>query len=259
MNEQHPQTPPEEPSSPSPPPVQEVAVRLPSQKPIITYVLMGVSVAIYFLQAGSEYLLGVDVPAVYGMKINEMIAAGQLWRLLTPIFLHGSVLHIGFNMYALYLFGPALESRFGRARFLILYMLSGFAGNVISMMFTPQPSLGSSTAIFGLLGAQGVYLYQNRRIFGGQVRRALNSIISVAVVNLIIGLSPQIDNWGHIGGLLGGVLFTWFAGPILDIGGVYPELRLEDTREQGDILRATIVVGAFFVILALGTIYIWQQ
>ncbi len=98
-----------------------------------------------------------------GLKVNELIVQGQYWRLLTPMFLHGDILHLGFNMYALYIFGPSLERYFGHLRFITLFVLSGFAGNVLSFMFSAAPSLGSSTAIFGLLGAEGVFLYRNRQ------------------------------------------------------------------------------------------------
>jgi rhomboid protease GluP len=200
--------------------------------------------------------LGGDLPAAIGIKINELIALGEWWRLFTPMLLHGSLLHIGFNMYALFIFGPGLERHFGHVRFLALYILSGFAGNVASLMFSTAPSLGSSTAIFGLLGAQGVFLYQNREMFGGSARRALNNIISIAVINLIIGLSPGIDNWGHMGGLVGGTLFAWFAGPLLGVEGLQPQLSVVDKREGRDVLIAGALVGLLFGLLAAVTLYL---
>ncbi|HEY61720.1 MAG TPA: rhomboid family intramembrane serine protease [Anaerolineae bacterium] len=238
---------------------RRIAIQMTKNKPIATYVILAITVAIYFFQMGTQYLFNVDIPAAYGMKVNEMIARGQFWRLLTPIFLHGSILHIGFNMYALYLFGPSLERYYGKSRFIVLYFLSGFAGNVFSMMFSTSPSLGSSTAIFGLLGAQGVFIHQNRDILGERSSGALKSIISVAVINLLIGLSPGIDNWGHVGGLLGGTLFAWFAGPLLTLEGIYPQIKLGDRRDHGEIFRALIVVSAFFVILTIGTLFIWSK
>jgi rhomboid protease GluP len=209
-------------------------------------------------QRGSLYLFGFDLPAELGMKDNAAIAAGELWRLITPMFLHGSILHLGFNMYALHIFGPGLERHFGSARFLALYFLSGFAGNVASMAFSPAPSLGSSTAIFGLLAAQGVFLYSNREIFGGSARRALNNILMIAVINLLIGLSPGIDNWGHLGGLLGGALFSFLAGPILVVQGNYPDLSVTDRREPGAIILAGALVLALFGILAVGVLLLRQ-
>jgi rhomboid protease GluP len=89
-----------------------------------------------------------------------------LWRLFTPLLLHGSIAHIGFNMYALFIIGPGLERYYGHLRFLVLYLLAGFAGNVFSFLFTPALSVGASTAIFGLVAAQGVFLYRHRQLFG---------------------------------------------------------------------------------------------
>lgn len=235
---------------------ERVAVKLPETKPVVTYTIMAITIAFYALQMISQSLFGDDLPALYGMKINEMIAVGQVWRLITPVLLHGSIMHIGFNMYALYLFGGRLERYFGHGRFLILYLISGFAGNVISMMFTESPSLGASTAIFGLLGAQGVFIYQNKALFGNQTRQALQSIIMVAAINLMIGLSPGIDNWGHIGGLVAGVIFSWLAGPVLAPSGAYPYARLEDQRTTNEVLLAIAVTGGFFAILAAGALFL---
>lgn len=224
-------------------------------RPIVTYSLMGVTILVYLLQMGSQFLFhDVDLAAGIGMKVNELIIQGQLWRLITPMLLHGSILHIGFNMYALNIFGPRLERYFGRSRFLALYLLSGFAGNVMSFLFTTAPSLGSSTAIFGLLAAEGVFLYQNRGIFGKNAQRALGNIILVAVVNLVIGMSPGIDNWGHVGGLLGGILFAWFGGPVLRAEGIFPTVTLVDERDKSDVIRNAVSVIALFSILALVTI-----
>ncbi|MCX8063299.1 MAG: rhomboid family intramembrane serine protease, partial [Anaerolineales bacterium] len=217
---------------------------------LVTYLLMGICIAAYLAQMASEILLGTDLPALLGMKINEAIINGEVWRFFTPMFLHGSLLHIGFNLYALYIFGPSLEGRFGRGRFLVLFLLSGFVGNVTSFIFSPSPSLGSSTAIFGLLGAEMVFSYRNQGLLGSGARRVLVNVITVAGINLIIGLSPGIDNWGHIGGLVGGLLFSWFGGPLLVIDGIYPDLRVTDQRDSGAILRAAVGVGGFFLALA---------
>ncbi len=222
---------------------------------MITYTILVTSVLIFIAQAASQTLLGVDLPAALGVKVNEWIVQGQVWRLVTPMFLHGSILHIAFNMYALYNIGPILERHYGHLRFLGLYLLSGFAGNVISFAFTTAPSLGSSTAIFGLLGAEGIFLYHNRGVFGGIAQRALNQIIMVAAVNLFIGMSPNIDNWGHLGGLAGGILFAWFGGPLLHVEGIYPALTLVDGRENRDVMVTGLIVGGTFAVLAGVIIY----
>jgi rhomboid protease GluP len=246
----------EEPPQP-PAPEQKVSVRMPFSRPYVTYTLLALNIIIFLLQAAGEFWFGFDVIAGLGLKVNELIRQGQYWRLFTPMFLHGSILHLGFNMYALYIFGPGLERYYRHGRFLLLFLLGGFAGNVFSFMFSASPSLGSSTAIFGLLGAEGVFLYHNQKVFGGVARRALTNIIIIALVNFMIGLSPGIDNWGHMGGLIGGTIFAWLGGPLLEVRGISPDLRVEDIRETRDVILATVIDLSFFGFLAFGTIFLW--
>jgi len=235
-----------------------IPIKLPLIRPVFTYSLLVTTVAVFLLQLGTQYLLQIDIPAYYGLKVNQLIAGGQLWRLITPMFLHGSFLHVAFNMYALSKIGPRLERFYGHWRFLALYLLSGFGGNVFSMLFTEAPSLGSSTAIFGLIGAQGVFFYHNRKIFGPSFRQALNNIITIAMVNLIIGLSPGIDNWGHIGGLIGGVIFAWVGGPVMVVTGIFPDMALSDQRRSTEILQAIGLVAGFFSLLTAGALYLMR-
>jgi rhomboid protease GluP len=233
-----------------------VRIKLPDSQPTVTYILLGFTILIYLLQTGTQLLLGADLPAAYGMKINSLIQQGQYWRLLTPMFLHGSILHLGFNMYALYILGRRVEQFFGHGRFLALYSISALAGNVLSMALTASPSLGSSTAIFGLLGAEAAFIYQHRQLLGDQAGSALRQIIQVAVINLIIGLSPGIDNWGHVGGLIGGAAFTWWGGPHLKVTGIYPLHELEDTRDQTTTFLIFAILLICLVGLAGGLIYL---
>ena len=237
-------------------PRQQVAVQTPEIRPIVSYTLLAITILVYLAQMASQQILGNDIPALMGMKVNDLIAEGQFWRLVTPVFLHGGILHIGFNMYALFILGPGLERYFGHGRFFVLYFLAGFAGNVLSFMFSPAPSLGSSTAIFGLLGAQGVFVYRNREVFGGFARRALTNVIWIAAVNLIIGMTPGIDNWGHLGGLIGGTIFAWFGGPLLVLQGVFPNFTVVDKRETRDWVLAAIIDGAIFLFLAALTLFL---
>ena len=192
-------------------------VRGPGFTPWVTYILLGITVLVFGGQYLTQSTMGIDLFAVYGMKINQAIIAGELWRLVTPIFLHGSLTHIGFNMYALFVLGPGLERTYGRSRYLLLYFLSGIAGNVVSFYFSPYNSLGASTSIFGLVAAEGVFIYRNREFFGKQARSLLGNLLLIVVINLMLGLMPGIDNWGHMGGLLGGLAFAWTSGPLLAV------------------------------------------
>ncbi len=248
------QTPPEYPQTPQP---QRVQLAVPTSRPYATYVLLGVTVFIYLLQVLGQ-AFNFDIVTGLGVKEDSLIRAGQLWRLVTPVFLHASLLHIGFNMYALFLYGRSVEARFGHGRFLLLYFLSGYAGNVLSFLLTPNPSLGASTAIFGLLAAEAVFIIQNRGMIGRQADRALINLFVIAAINLFIGFSTSgVDNFGHLGGLLGGVLFTWFGGPHWKVEGIFPSLRLVDEREGHGSLAGTIAVLLFFIPLtALGWIWV---
>lgn len=231
-----------------------VRVSLPESAPYVTYTIIGITVFIYVLQLASEFLLQVDLPAEYLAKDNDLIRDGQIWRLISPALVHSlrSIAHIGFNMYALLSFGTGLERYFGHGRFFLLYVLGAFAGNVMSFLLTNANSVGASTAIFGIIGAEGVFLYQNRKLFAGQFRNAIGNVIFVVVVNLFIGLAPTIDNWGHIGGLLGGLIFTSFAGPLWEIEGISPAYRLEDRREFSGVL-----IGAVTVLFIFGGLAFW--
>lgn len=237
-------------------PALRVKIELPAGKPVVTTVLMALTIAIYAVQLITGYVLGYDLPAALGMKANQLILQGQYWRLFTPIFLHGSPLHLGFNMYALYILGRRVERFYGSLRFLALYFIAGISGNIFSFYFTAAPSLGSSTAIFGLLGAEGIFIYQHRKLFGAQSRAALGQIVQVAVINLLIGLTPGIDNWGHVGGLIGGAIFSAFGGPRLRVAGSPPALRLENTRPNraagiGFVVQLIIMVGIVYLIILL--------
>lgn len=247
----------QEPLPPAPeagPAPQMVRVALPSSAPYVTYAIIGVTVVFYLLQLATDLLLGYDIPVLLFIKSNELIRSGQVWRLLTPALLHGSLAHIGFNMYALFSFGTSLERYFGHKRFLLLYAIGAFTGNVASFIMTDANSLGASTAIFGLIAAEGIFLYQNRKMFAGQFRSAISNIIFVAAINLfVIGSLPGIDNWGHIGGLLGGLAFTWFAGPLWEVeSNLVGGFQLIDRRPAREI-----AIGAAVVLSVFGALALW--
>jgi rhomboid protease GluP len=242
-------TPPPQPL-PAPPQQERVPISLPATSPRVTYTILGITIVAYLVQLLTQYLYGYDLAVGLGAKANDAIRAGQLWRFFTPMLLHGSIMHIGFNMYALYIFGIGLERRYGHGRFLLLYVISGFAGSVFSFLFSNAYSIGASGAIFGLIAAEGIFLYQNRRLFGASFGKALNNVIFVVAINLFLGLQPGIDNWGHIGGLMGGLIFAWFAGPHWEVQGISPNRQVVDQREPRDVIVGTAVAIIIFCTLA---------
>jgi rhomboid protease GluP len=225
--------------------------------PYVTYILIGICVGIFILQYAIGYLFNIDITNAL-VKDNAMIMHGQVWRLITPMFLHGSILHLAFNMYALFAMGPTIERFYGRGRYLPLFLISGFAGNVMSFIFTANPSLGSSTSIFGLLGAEGVLFYQNRDMFGKIAPRMLTNVIVIGAINLIYGMSPgsNIDNWGHIGGLIGGTLFAWFGGPLFRQQGLYPPYTIGDVRSKQEVIIAGVAVTGLFFFLTIAVMFL---
>jgi rhomboid protease GluP len=129
------------------------------------------------------------------------------------MFLHAGIMHIFFNMYSLYVIGPRVEDFYGKWKFLLIYMLSGISGSLLSvMMHDNVVCVGASGAIFGLFGAL-IYLGYNHRGYLGTMVKS--QIIPIVIYNLCLGLFLDgIDMWGHIGGLLGGLVVSYIFGTI---------------------------------------------
>jgi rhomboid protease GluP len=165
------------------------------------------------------------VLVIFGAKVNELVEAGQEWRLFTAMFLHIGVLHLLFNLYALNALGPMVEGYFGHLRFLAIYLLGGLFGSLASYAFSPAPSAGASGAIFGLAGAITVYFLRYRENFGARGRAILQNMLLVIGLNLVLGLGMSgIDNWGHMGGLVGGAALAF---------GLLPRYRAPTTIQPG--------------------------
>lgn len=155
---------------------------------------------------------------LFGVKANELIDHGQIWRLITPAFLHGSFPHLILNMISLHSLGPVCEWTSGRHRFTAIYLVSAFAGNLVSYAASPDPSLGASGAIFGLSGALLVFFLRNKQLFGTRYNKLTLRLAAVVALNFGIGfVLPQIDEWGHIGGFLGGALIAYLLGPSYEV------------------------------------------
>lgn len=235
---------------PETPQRREFRIDMPAKKPLVSNIILGITIAFFLLQYASEALYGYDYLFLFLGKINEAIMVGQFWRFFTPMFLHGDILHIAFNMYALYVFGRNLEYQYGHTRFLLLYIVSAFAGNVVSFVLSPSPSLGASTAIFGLVAAQLIFVYRNKKFYGSRGQSILMNTVMILGINLLLGLSPQIDNWGHLGGMLGGLVYAWTAGPVWKIIDDVDDPRIEDQQSKMNTYTGAAIVIAAFAILA---------
>jgi membrane associated rhomboid family serine protease len=177
----------------------------------VTAVLVAINVAVFLItlaqgsgsQPGGEVYekgaLFVSIPFLP----DEGLAHGEWWRLFTSMFLHGSFLHILFNMFALWWLGSVVEQSLGAVRYLLLYVASGLAGSTGAIISAPHAAtVGASGAIFGLLGALLVLEYLQTGSFAGQA-------MTLIIINLALSFAiPNISIGGHIGGLIGGIVAT---------------------------------------------------
>lgn len=173
-------------------------------KSIITNTFLIINIVVFALMTLAGGTTNQAVLVLFGAKVNRLIDLGQYWRLFTCIFIHIGIMHLMFNGYALVAIGQVAESMFGHARFALLYLLSGVAGATASYLFSTTISAGASGAIFGLLGALVAYGWKNANMWRSGF---IANLLFVMGLNIVFGLiTPGIDNFAHIGGMLAGVL-----------------------------------------------------
>lgn len=194
--------------------------------PVVSIALLTMIVLIFYamLQVGQGDV--TRVASLFGDKENNLIRAGQWWRLLTPIFLHGGWGHLLANGLTLVMLGIPMERIYGPRKFFLIYMLSGIAGNLFSFWFSASPSLGASGALYGLMGAGLVFPMRYKNYIDPQARKAiLTQLGRAAIINISINFLPDLhlDKWAHMGGMAGGCLaaLVW----IPDVLEEEPETR----------------------------------
>lgn len=249
---------------------QQVMLHIPFVRPHITFALIGINVLIFILGIISPQL-NAELMANGANNHYSVLVAGEYLRLVTAMFLHAGIAHIFFNMYALMFVGSTVEGLFGHARFAIIYFFGGLTGSIASVVFNNAfiYSVGASGAVFALFGAELIYLYQHRKLLGASGRQRLQSVIMVSVMNLAIGLlsaaSPggiRIDNWGHIGGFFGGIVLTWYIGPLL-LPKAHPEREGALTVDDVNPLRnryqtVSLFIAAQLAVLIAATLWARQ-
>jgi membrane associated rhomboid family serine protease len=175
----------------------------------VTKILIALNVGVYLITAVQGYGLNSPGGSLYTKWImyGPLIHHGDWWRLITPMFLHGYLLHLGFNMLALWWIGRPVENYLGTVRYVLLYFVAGLAGSAGALVQAPlSPAVGASGAIFGVLGAMLILEWQHTGRFGGQAA-------TLIVINLVLnfaynGAGGNISIGAHIGGLIGGILVT---------------------------------------------------
>jgi membrane associated rhomboid family serine protease len=233
--------------------------------PIVSYAILGITVVVSFLALQPE---GSDLLRL--LELDKGLGNGEWWRLVSPVLVHGSILHLAFNMYFLYLVGPLVEQLYGSARFLVLYVLTAATASVASFLLGPGPSVGASGALFGLCGVLLVGRALHRPVLQGQQRAIMSQIGFLVVINLVFGfgfnsLGGNVDNFAHLGGLAGGLWLGLLISPIgtSDLplvgrrsGGGMPGSRTSQVDAAGTADSTAVVAGTNAAIrvggLALG-------
>jgi len=175
-----------------------------------------------------------------GLLHGPSVQAGQYWRILSSGFLHGNILHIGFNMYLLYMLGPQLEQGFGSQRFSLMYFGALFGGALAVMLFGfTQPTLGASGAVLGLAGAMFMALW------GRGVKPNQSPVFGLVVLNLALPLLvPGISFWGHLGGVVAGALFAFLLVTLPEKNRTPSSIN---SLSQGAVLAVLLAVACLVV------------
>ena len=208
------------------------------RRPYATWLLLAANVALFLLTELLGSSTAKETLVRLGAMESWLISSGEYWRLFTAMFLHSGLIHLGFNVIGLFIFGQQLERLYGHSRFLVIYILGGLAGSVTSYAFNLSVTqyaigVGASGALFGTLGALTAFFLSNRSRLGETGRQTLIGLVVLASINLFVGfIIPGIDNFAHIGGFAGGFLLGMAYCPryrtVYNLMG-WPE-RLEDTN-----------------------------
>ena len=206
------------------------------KQPIVTYIIMAICIILFILMELSGGSTNSQTLLKYGANLDVLVKNGEYYRLFTCIFLHIGIMHLLCNMYSLYIIGREVENLFGKIKYIIIFILSGIFGSIMSLAFTHNTiSAGASGAIFGLLGALLYFGMHYRTYLGEAIKR---SIIPIIVVNLIIGFFAKgIDLAAHIGGLVGGILLAMMVG-------------VPDKSKTKDIINGTILTIIYLIFIS---------
>ena len=205
--------------------------------PYYTLILVTCIALVFLAQMGTDLETSARLASFDKILFND----GEYWRLLTGIALHGSILHLGFNSYALFVLGRLMEMIANRSHVAIVFLLSGIGGGVLSLFMAPEiPTLGASGGVIGLLGYLTVYGYKRRKLLPESFLR--NMLFNIALIGFVgFLLIDKIDNFGHLGGLLTGAIYGMIQIP----ADLYKDPRA--TSKTTDLL-GIISLGIFISI-----------
>ncbi|HEV2382609.1 MAG TPA: rhomboid family intramembrane serine protease [Terriglobia bacterium] len=232
--------------------------RAPSSLPVATLVMIGLCVGVFLLQTLAGGSQNSDVLMDFGASYRPYFEQGQYWRAVMPMFLHIGWWHLAMNMYVLYMLGPLLEKIYGYGRYAFIYVAAGVSSSLLTMFHGHSVAAGASGAIMGVAGAlvSASYLHRSQlpyplaRIFH-RTKFTFTVLIFVALTLASGYLTSNIDNWGHIGGLVSGAILGALMTPPLapssaGVMGVEPA----ENPSQAIVLVPVIVVALAMAVTA---------
>ena len=256
------QPPPAQPVSRIPVPQRRLMFARASRAPYVMYGLIAINVAIFLLRALSP-TLDLQLLLVGANSAQGVLQEGEFWRLFTSMFLHASiydsrgafalqnVTHILFNMYILYASGRTVERFFGHTRFLLIYLLGGMTGSLLSALMGVGLSVGASGAVAATLGAEFSFYSRHRELLGERGRAMRSSLIRLALINVIFGIASsyssnfRVDNWAHLGGAVGGLVLGALAGAQYVASLRSVDQRIVIARDQSDMRTSLARLAAY--------------
>jgi rhomboid protease GluP len=212
---------------------------------VITYGIIAVNALVFVLMVVSGVSIITPTTADiinWGGNYGPLTLSGDWWRLITCVFVHIGIIHIAFNMYALYMVGVYLEPLLGKTKYVAAYLCTGIFASLASLWWHKEPvaSAGASGAIFGIYGVFLALL--STSLIPKQIRNSLLQSIGIFVVyNLVYGMKSGVDNSAHIGGLVSGLLIGYL---------YYPGLKMATKKAMavvGIIIAVTIAATAFYL------------
>jgi len=231
--------------------------------PVITYTIIAICVALFGIDvalSGGETLQGGFLSGSVGPLgeqhlINTFfVAQGEWWRIITSAFFHLGLIHLGFNMYVLYLYGPIVERMYGRLEYAAIYLLSAAGGSVLTILVDPrQLAAGASGAIFGIIGLLFAVSRRHHAVVGREGRAMMAGIGSYLVFLLIFTfVVPGISWTGHLGGLIVGAVIGFLLPPtgVATLSGMWRTPAGEQLHaSMPSALRAAVYAGVMALLV----------
>lgn len=234
--------------------------------PVVTWTIIAICVALFgidaLLSGGSILsggLFGGVGPVGEGQLLNGvLVASGEWWRIITSTFVHLGLIHLGFNMYVLYLYGPVVERMYGSLEYALIYLLCGAGGSVLTILWDPtQFAAGASGAIFGIIGLLFAVSRRHHAVLGREARSMMAGIGTYLVFLLVFTfVMPRISWTGHLGGLVVGFVLGWLLPPtgVATLGSLWRSPTGEQLNRGMPVALRLAIYAAVLVVLVIGSV-----